>query len=51
MTVLSRPINLAFELAPDKAEAFFKNKNMAKKAIERSDKHKFKVEKKENGND
>ena len=45
MAVLSMPVNMSFEIAPDKVEAFFKNKNMAQKAIERSAKHFCKAEK------
>ena len=37
--VFTKPINVAWEIALDKVEAFWKNKNMAQKAIERSEKH------------
>lgn len=45
MAVLSRPINMSFEIAPNKTAAFLNrdNKNALQRAIARSDKHISKV--------
>ena len=47
MAVLSRPINMSFEIAPNKTAAFLNrdNKNALQRAIARSDKHISKAEK------
>lgn len=44
MTVLSKPLNLSFDLSADKTEAFFAagKKDSLNKAIERSNRHRCK---------
>jgi len=45
MAVLAKPINMAFELSPDKTEQFLteiKNSDALQKALERANKHKVK---------
>ena len=45
MAVLAKPINMAFELSPDKTEQFFNelnNTNSLQKALDRANKHKHK---------
>lgn len=54
MAVLTKPLSMAFELDPQKADAFFNNQNAKgafKRAMERSAKHPCKANVKEEKKD